>query len=81
MNASLGSSPSYTWRSIFQSLEVIKSGTRWRVGNGRLIHIWEDKWLPTPSTFKVIPLQKNLEISPWFPLSLTKRLSGGSLMW
>ena len=54
MNASLGSSPSYTWRSIFQSLEVIKSGTRWRVGNGRLIHIWEDKWLPTPSTFKVI---------------------------
>ena len=54
LNASLGSSPLYTWRSIFQSLEVIKSGTRWRVGNGRLIHIWEDKWLPTPSTFKVI---------------------------
>lgn len=29
-------------------------GTRWRVGNGRLIHIWEDKWLPTPTTFKFI---------------------------
>ena len=54
LNASLGSSPSYAWRSIFQSIEVIKSGTRWRVGNGRLIHIWEDKWLPTPSTFKII---------------------------
>ena len=26
----------------------------WRVGNGNLIHIWEDKWLPTPSTYKVI---------------------------
>ncbi|XP_030969612.1 uncharacterized protein LOC115989874 [Quercus lobata] len=54
LNAGLGSSPSFTWRSIFQSIEVIKNGTRWRVGNGRLIHIWEDKWLPTPSTFKVI---------------------------
>ena len=24
------------------------------MGNGRLIHIWEDKWLPTPTTYKVI---------------------------
>ena len=54
LNASLGNSPSFTWRSIFQSIEVIKSGTRWRVGNGRLIHIWEDTWLPSPSTFKFI---------------------------
>ena len=23
-------------------------------GNGRLIHIWDDKWLPNPSTYKVI---------------------------
>ena len=29
-------------------------GSRWRVGNGRRIHIWEDKWLPTPTTYKVI---------------------------
>lgn len=33
---------------------MIRKGTCWRVGNGRLIHIWDDKWLPTPSTFKVI---------------------------
>ncbi|XP_023925933.1 uncharacterized protein LOC112037354 [Quercus suber] len=39
LNASLGSSPSYTWQSIFNSLEVLKKGTRWRVGNGWLIHI------------------------------------------
>ena len=54
LNASLGSKPSYTWWSIYNSLEVLKRGTRWRVGNGRRIHIWDDKWLPTPSTFKVI---------------------------
>ena len=54
LHAELGSNPSFTWRSIFNSLEVLRCGTRWRVGNGRLIHIWEDKWLPTPSTYKVI---------------------------
>ena len=50
--------------SIHNSLEVIKKGTRWRVGNGRLIYIWEDKWLPTPSTYKVIfPPSNILEFS------------------
>ena len=53
MGAKLGSSPSYAWRSIYNSLEVIRRGTRWRVGNGKLIHIWEDKWLPIPTTHKV----------------------------
>ena len=24
------------------------------MGNSRLIHIWEDNWLPTPTTYKVI---------------------------
>ncbi len=28
------SNPSYAWRSIHNSLEVIKRGIRWRVGNG-----------------------------------------------
>ena len=54
LNAKLGSSPSYSWRSIHNSLEIIRRGTRWRVGNGKRIHIWEDRWLPTPSTYKVI---------------------------
>ena len=30
-------------------MEVIQKGTRWRVGNGKQIHIWDDKWLPTPT--------------------------------
>ena len=54
LNSNFGYSPSYTWRSIFKGLEVIRKGTHWRVGNGRLIHIWENKWLPTPTTYKVI---------------------------
>ena len=53
LSAKLGCSPSYAWRSIFNSLEVIRRGIRWRVGNGKMIHIWEDKWLPNPTTYKV----------------------------
>ena len=54
LHANLGCSPSYTWWSIFNSLEVLRCGTRWSVGNGRLIHISDDKWLPNPTTHKVI---------------------------
>lgn len=54
LNAQLGNSPFYSWRSIYSSLEIIKKRTRWRVGNGKLIHIWEDRWLPTPSTYRVV---------------------------
>ena len=53
-HSKLGSSPSFTWRSIYNRLEVVKRGIRWRVGNGKRILIWEDKWLPTPTTYKVM---------------------------
>ena len=59
LGASIGSNPSYAWRSINKSLEVLKQGTRWRVGNGKLIHIWDDKWLPIPTTYKVISSPKD----------------------
>lgn len=29
-------------------------GLRWCVGNGESIYIWRDKWLPRPSTYRVI---------------------------
>ena len=54
LNASLGSRPSYAWRTIMQGLEVVRGDSRWRVGNGKLIHIWNDKWLPTPTTYRVV---------------------------
>ena len=62
LNAKLGSSPSYTWRSILKGLEVVKRGSWWRVGNGERIFIWEDKWLPTPTTYKVISPPQSLSM-------------------
>jgi len=64
LGASIGSNPSYAWRSIHKSLEVLRQGTRWRVGNGKLIHIWDDKWLPTPTTYKVISPPKDFGAFP-----------------
>ena len=60
LGAKLGCNSSYAWRSIYNSLEVIKRGIRWRVGNGNMRHIWKDKWLPTPTTHKVFSPQQDI---------------------
>ena len=39
MGAKLGCNLFYAWQSIYNNLEVIRRGTRWRVGNGKIIHI------------------------------------------
>ncbi|XP_075654731.1 uncharacterized protein LOC142624885 [Castanea sativa] len=49
--------PTYAWRSIHNSLWVLHEGSRWRVGNGKRIYIWDDRWLPTPTTYKAISPQ------------------------
>lgn len=54
LSASLGSNPSFIWRSILWGREVIKRGIRWRVGNGKKISVYEDNWLPRPDAFKPI---------------------------
>lgn len=61
LKAKLGSNPSYAWRSIYNNLEVIRRGTRWRMGNGKMIHIQDDKWLLTPTTYKVISPPRDLD--------------------
>ena len=59
LHSRIGSNPSYAWRSIHNSLRILKDGTRWRVGNGKRIHIWEDRWLPTPTTYRVTSPQSD----------------------
>ena len=52
--ASLGHNPSYTWRSIMEAQEFVKEGMMWRVGNGRDVKVWGDRWLPSSSSHEVI---------------------------
>lgn len=53
LSASVGSNPSFIWRSILWGKEIIKRGFRWHVGNGRRISVYKDNWLPRPNTFKL----------------------------
>ena len=54
LNSKLGCNPLYTWRSTHSSIEIITKGTR-----------WEDRWMPTPSTYKVIsPLPHHFDDFP-----------------
>ena len=34
--------------------EIVGKGSRWAVGNGEKVSIWNDRWLPTPEAFKVV---------------------------
>jgi hypothetical protein len=47
-------------RSIFYAQELLHEGLLWRVGNGRSIKIWGEKWLPTPSTYYVQSIPRNM---------------------
>jgi hypothetical protein len=53
LDADLGSRPSYMWRSLLSSKDLLKEGLVWRIGDGKKIQIWKDRWLPTPLSFSV----------------------------
>jgi hypothetical protein len=63
LKATLGKKLSLAWRSLLAAQDVVKKGAIWRVGDGKSIKIWEDCWLPTPTTFKIQSPQKHLPIN------------------
>ncbi|KAK9670180.1 hypothetical protein RND81_13G183600 [Saponaria officinalis] len=51
LDAALGWRPSYTWRSLWGSKALLLEVLKWRIGDGRLVRVWKDTWLPGPSSF------------------------------
>ena len=45
---------SFTWQSIVAGIQTFKRGCIWRVGSGSNIKIWEDPWIPSSETRRVI---------------------------
>ncbi|KAL6213530.1 hypothetical protein ACLB2K_012977 [Fragaria x ananassa] len=45
-------SPSYSWRSIFSTWEVLLQGSYWQVGDGIFINGATDSWIPGVPDFK-----------------------------
>ena len=46
------SGASIIWKSICDARCVLERGTRWRIGNGQSVSVWQDRWLPRPIYFK-----------------------------
>jgi hypothetical protein len=53
LEAQLGNKPSFAWRSIWGSGDLLKDGLVWRIGNGSTVKIWSDKWVPIPNTYSI----------------------------
>ena len=45
LDAKLKANPSYVWRSIMGVQNLIHTGTKWRIGTGEKVRIWQDPWL------------------------------------
>ena len=45
---------SYAWRSILKGRDVIQRGSRWRVGEGKSIYIWQHRWIPRKNSSLVV---------------------------
>ncbi|KAM1168006.1 hypothetical protein ACFX19_030496 [Malus domestica] len=50
MEAQLGLYPSYTWRSLVWGRVLLHYGSRWRIGNGQAIRVYDDAWIPPSLT-------------------------------
>lgn len=58
MDADMGRTPSYAWRSLMAAQGGVQKGIRWQVGDGKNIRVWCDKWVPRPSTYMVVSPEK-----------------------
>ena len=47
-------SGSYAWRSILKARYLIAEGAIYRMGNGQSVRIYQDCWLPSDGSGKVI---------------------------
>ena len=77
VEANIGRQPSYAWRSIMAAQPLIKRGMRWQVGDGERIKIWRDKWISSPTTYKIITPEQHLSFEP----RVKELIDGDSREW
>lgn len=62
LEASVGRRPSYAWRSIIGSRNIVKEGLVWQVGNGKQVRIWNDSWIPQPTMYQIHSIPRLLYV-------------------
>ncbi|KAG2327368.1 hypothetical protein Bca52824_010096 [Brassica carinata] len=66
LTASLGTRPSFAWRSIIFGRELLQKGLKRQIGNGLNTRAWIDKWLLDPELGMRAPWIKNENRAwPW----------------
>jgi len=45
LDSTLGHNPSFVWRSICNFKFILRAGSRWRIGDGSSISVWNNSWL------------------------------------
>ncbi|KAK3221986.1 hypothetical protein Dsin_009011 [Dipteronia sinensis] len=58
MDVKLCAGESFIWQSLLWGRDLLREGTRKRVGYGSTVSIYEDRWNPWPTTFIVVSPQK-----------------------
>lgn len=81
LDAQLGKRPSFAWQSIMAAKDVILEGAWWNNGNGVKVRIWEDKRMPTPSTFKVVSPWKTLISGDYVLCLIDQELHGKRMLY
>ncbi|KAL3502492.1 hypothetical protein ACH5RR_036941 [Cinchona calisaya] len=46
LEANCSGQSSWFWKSLLSARDLVKHGLRMRVGDGRNLNIWNDKWVP-----------------------------------
>lgn len=50
MSAKIGNNPSFLWRGLIATQDILRTGARRRVGDGLDINILHEPWLPSSDT-------------------------------
>lgn len=60
LTTELGHNPSFVWRNVLETRDVVKKGARRRVGNEEKINIINDPWLPCDYNPRVTSVHPSL---------------------
>ncbi|KAL8467664.1 hypothetical protein ACS0TY_031058 [Phlomoides rotata] len=53
LDSSVGNNPSMTWRSIWSAQDLVRRGTRWKLGDGINVSVWFHPWLNDSEFFYI----------------------------
>lgn len=76
LEATVGHNPSYTWRSLMWDRDLLLTGLRWRVGNGRDINIFSSPW----SHLRFVPSLLLVRVKMIGELKSSSRMANGTEM-